>query len=143
MDKCIISPASSTDRQLFVDDLIISPASSTDWQLFVDNCIISPASSTDRQLFVDDLSISLASSTDWQLFVDNTQSVYQGLAAQMSLEEARCVQRILNIRSGQAILCADVGVPAEMCASEMPPKAYIDGRLRRCQVKDRDVRRES
>ena len=31
----------------------------------------------------------------------------------------------------------------EMCADRMPPKAYIDGRLRRCQVKDQDVCRES
>ena len=53
------------------------------------------------------------------------------------------MQRILNIRSGQAILCADVGVPAEMCASEMPLKAYIDGPLRRCQGKCRDMRREN
>lgn len=74
---------------------------------------------------------------------DATQSMYQGLAAQMSVEEVRCVQRVLNMRSGQAILCADVGVPADMCADEMPPKAYIDGRLRRCQVKDRDVCMES
>lgn len=73
---------------------------------------------------------------------DAIQGVYQGLAAQMSLEEARCVQRILNIRSGQAILCADVGVSAEMCACGMPPKAYIDGRLRRCQGKCRDMRRQ-
>lgn len=74
---------------------------------------------------------------------DAIQGVYQGLAAQMSLEEARYVQRILNIRSGQAILCADVGVPAEMCASEMPLKAYIDGRLRRSQGKCRDMRKEN
>ena len=28
----------------------------------------------------------------------------------------------------------------EMCADEMPPKAYIDDRLRRCQGESRDMR---
>ena len=66
---------------------------------------------------------------------DNFQGVSQGLVAQISVWELRCVQGKLEIRRGRGIGCADVGRNAEKCVGRMPYKAYIDGCLRRCRVK--------
>ena len=66
---------------------------------------------------------------------DATQGVSQGLVAQMSVWELRCVQGKLEIRRGRGIACADVGRNAEKCVGRMPYKAYIDGCLHTCRVK--------
>ena len=51
----------------------------------------------------------------------------------MSVEEVRCVQGISNICRRMGIGCADVGGKFEMCADEMPPRAWDKGCLRTCQ----------
>ena len=66
-----------------------------------------------------------------------TQGVSQGLPAQMSVWELRCVQGKLEIRRGRGIACADVGRNAEKCVGRMPYKAYIDGCLLTCREKEK------
>ena len=68
---------------------------------------------------------------------DATQGVSQGLVAQMSVWELRCVQGKLEIRRGRGIPCADVRRNAEKCAERMPYKAYIDGCLHTCREKEK------
>ena len=54
---------------------------------------------------------------------DATQNMYQGLPAQMSLEEVRCVHGKLNMRRKMKIACADVRENVETCAERMLPEA--------------------
>ena len=54
---------------------------------------------------------------------DATQGVSQGLVAQMSVWELRCVQGKLEIRRGRGIACADVRRNAEKCAERITFRA--------------------
>ena len=47
--------------------------------------------------------------------------------------EATCAQGELNIWRRTGIGYADVGGKVEMCADEMPPRAWDKGCLRTCQ----------